>query len=706
MTKEHRFVSITQFVFFALLLLGWQRPAVAQFAPDPYLWFDNGGCTSCALPADTDIVMTRVQVTVTALYTYFETMGWNFGGNGGGYCGIQDQPGGKNYIFTLWDPASSGAASTVVYSNPTGHATHYTSVEGHFVSYNNFNLPWQVNQWYRLVARAWDYQGRTYFGLWSYDETGEVWTHHATFAFPISGFSFGESDPAFLEDFSGLTGQLVRRVNLNDGWGRSPSRGWTAYSSALFALATQTGPYANAYDAGVQGGSYYMQSGDNTTPTLSVNSTLTLPFTETAPALTVGRVESVTASYDRTANQITVAWVTDAAVSPQFSYQVDLYNNPGLTGSPIVSYSDTNPDVRSVVLSPPAASSASYYASVSITDIFDQAAAPVAVPVADTGTTAYVWPLNVSFGSVPVGATTTSQTVTLTNIGKANLAVSAVTIGGTNATDFAQGVDTCAGATVTPNSTCTTSVTFTPTTAGARSGNLTFTDNNNAVNGSTQIVALSGSGTDTVATLSPTSLSFPRQAIGTASAAQVVNLSNTGGAPLSIASLAILGVNAADFMQTNTCGTSVAVGANCTISVIFSPAAGGPRRSSLSIVDNASGSPQMVFLTGVGMAVSLSPASLTFATQSVNTSSPPQTVTLTNAAGAPLHVWQVDFGRGGNPGDFTQTNNCVGTLAAGANCTIKVSFTPTATGPRTATLLVSNDGGGSPQAVALTGTGG
>jgi len=204
--------------------------------------------------------------------------------------------------------------------------------------------------------------------------------------------------------------------------------------------------------------------------------------------------------------------------------------------------------------------------------------------------------------------------------------------------------------------------------------------------------------------LSPTSLAFASQVVGTTSPAKAVNLSNSGASPLSISSLGVAGVNAGDFLQTNTCGSSVAAGASCTISVSFRPTTWGPRRSALSIVDNAGGSPQMVFLTGVGTGASLSPASLAFLTQPVGTSSPAQTVTLANAAGAPLHVWQVGFGRGGNPGDFTQTNNCVGTLAAGANCTISVTFTPTATGPRAATLLVSDDGGGSPQALALMGS--
>jgi hypothetical protein len=428
-------------------------------------------------------------------------MEWNMSLNGAGYCGIQDSGSlGRNYIIALWDPASGGGTSTAVYWDPSGTIVRSCG-EGCGITYKNYNIPWQVNQWYRLVARAWDYQGQTYFALWSYDETGQVWTHHATFAFPIPGTRFdagGGAIGSFLENFSTDDAQDVRRDNLNDGWGRSASSGWIPFSSAVFNYGTTTGPYANAYDAGVQNGAYYLQSGGDTTPTLSPGATLTLPFTVTAPSFPVGLIDSVTASYNLTANQITVSWVVDETASPQFTYEVDIFNNPEFTGSPIVSYSDTAPDVRSIVLTPPALGTTLYYARVSITDIFDQAAVPVSFPVFGTGVTAYVWPPSVTFGPAPVGATTSSQTVTVTNIGTANLTISTVTMGGTNASDFAKSGDICTGATVTPNGTCTVSVTFTPSTTGSRTASLNFTDNSNGVAGSTQSVSLVGTGSDPV----------------------------------------------------------------------------------------------------------------------------------------------------------------------------------------------------------------
>lgn len=86
--------------------------------------------------------------------------------------------------------------------------------------------------------------------------------------------------------------------------------------------------------------------------------------------------------------------------------------------------------------------------------------------------------------------------------------------------------------------------------------------------------------------------------MGTASASQAITLSNTGNAALSITSISITGTNSGDFSETNTCGTSVAQSATCTITVVFNPTAAGNRTASISIADNATGSPQTASLTG------------------------------------------------------------------------------------------------------------
>ena len=209
-----------------------------------------------------------------------------------------------------------------------------------------------------------------------------------------------------------------------------------------------------------------------------------------------------------------------------------------------------------------------------------------------------------------------------------------------------------------------------------------------------------------VASIAPGSLAFGNQTINTTSTAQTVTLTNTGNAALNITSLALTGTNASDFAQTNTCGSSVAAGSNCTISVTFTPAASGSRTASVSITDNASGSPQAVSLSGTGTAtvVSLSATSLAFANQSVGTTSTAQTLTLSNTGNAALSITSVAL-TGTNASDFAQSNTCGSSLAAGANCTIVVMFTPSVAGTEAASLSIADNCSGSPQTVSLSGAG-
>ena len=78
--------------------------------------------------------------------------------------------------------------------------------------------------------------------------------------------------------------------------------------------------------------------------------------------------------------------------------------------------------------------------------------------------------------------------------------------------------------------------------------------------GSPHVVSLSGTGTEPSVALQPGSLSFVGQRVGTTSAAQTVTLTNTGGAPLTVASIVASG----NFAQTNSCGGSLGPGATCT----------------------------------------------------------------------------------------------------------------------------------------------
>ena len=357
-------------------------------------------------------------------------------------------------------------------------------------------------------------------------------------------------------------------------------------------------------------------------------------------------------------------------------------------------------------------STGSRSASVTITD--NAAGSTQLVPLSGTGTapTVTLSPTSLSFTSQLTGTTSAAQPVTLTNSGTAPLTIAAIGLTGTNVGDFAQ-TNTCPAATATlaAGASCTISVTFTPSSTGTRTASLSITD---SAGGSPHSVALTATGASSapVVTLSPTSLSFGSQLTGTTSAAQPVILTNSGTAPLTISGFGLTGTNVGDFAKTNTCPAAtatLAAGASCTLSVTFTPSSTGTRTANLSITDNAVGSPQAVLLGGTGTApaLSLSPAAVTFASQATGTTSAAQVITLTNSGTAPLTFSAIGL-TGTNAGDFAQTNTCPlapGTLAAAGKCSISATFTPSSTGTRTANLAVTDNAGGSPHTIALSGTG-
>ena len=199
-----------------------------------------------------------------------------------------------------------------------------------------------------------------------------------------------------------------------------------------------------------------------------------------------------------------------------------------------------------------------------------------------------------------------------------------------------------------------------------------------------------------VVTLSATSLNFGTTEAGTMTAAQVVTLTNTGNAVLTITQLS---AGSAYQVFNDLCAT-VNAGASCTFGVVFQPQTAGTYSYSVSIKDNAADSPQKVTLNGTATApvVGLSPNALTFGTQAVGTTSAVQAVTLTNQGTSTLTINSII-----PSGDFAQTNTCTGTLAAGKNCMISITFSPTVGGARGGAVTISS-AGNSPQNVSLLGT--
>jgi len=207
-----------------------------------------------------------------------------------------------------------------------------------------------------------------------------------------------------------------------------------------------------------------------------------------------------------------------------------------------------------------------------------------------------VSPASLVFQPQAPHTTSTSQAVTVTNTGTAALIILSVVFSGTDPLDFASSADTCTGATLKPNGTCTVNVTFTPTYPGSRSASLSFID---AARPSQDTVTLSGTGIGAGASLSPTAIVFPTQIVGT-SATQTVTLTNPGTLALALSGIAIQENSGGTFTQSNTCGPALQPGSQCTIGVQYTAAGPGSASATLQVTDNALDSPQTVSLTGAG----------------------------------------------------------------------------------------------------------
>ena len=234
--------------------------------------------------------------------------------------------------------------------------------------------------------------------------------------------------------------------------------------------------------------------------------------------------------------------------------------------------------------------------------VTDNAAAPynsLSATLSGTGIAdVTLTPASHNFGNVAINTPSSAQTFTLRNNELATLSISGISVTNSHAGDFAQTGGTC-GASLAGQSSCTIIVTLTPTMLGGEAGSLAVTDNAAVAQYQTLTSSLTGTGV-AQATVSPTSLTFPKQTVGTTSGAKTVTLRNNLLTTLTVSSLTFTGADPNDFFQTSTCDGSVGAQSTCTISVTFKPTAKGARTATLNVNDSANNSPQTVSLTGTG----------------------------------------------------------------------------------------------------------
>jgi len=321
---------------------------------------------------------------------------------------------------------------------------------------------------------------------------------------------------------------------------------------------------------------------------------------------------------------------------------------------------------------------------------------------------------SLSFGSVTTNTMSAAQPITLTSDGAQPLAINSISIMGPDAAVFSE-TDTChAPTTIQPKNFCSASVVFQPLTAGSKQAALSVTDN---APGSPHSVALSGLGVAPpppapAVAISPNPLTFPTITQGMKSSPSNISVTNSGNATLHISTVTVAGNNPADFSN-STAGcvaAALAPASSCSISVTFVPLAAGQRSETISLGDDASGSPQVIQVSGNANpapvpAVSISPSPASFPATTQGTKSGPLNVVVTNSGSATLHISTVTVA-GSNAADFsTSTGGCsAAAVAPNATCSISVVFAPLTVGQRSETITLADDASDSPQTLQVSGS--
>lgn len=284
-----------------------------------------------------DVIIRTVQIPYDTLETYYSSINWNAGMDGGGYCGLQAHPSGHNFIFSIWDP-SNGEAITAAYQDPGTDVLAFGG-EGTGLKSWNFQLGWLNGQWYSTATRCWDVGNHTYFGYWIHDITGEKWTHLVTMDFPMPSIRFSTSNGGFLEDWRG-TGERIRRYHIKSSYKRSTAGSWAGMQQLRISANADTGgQYDWNFNGGIENDYYFVESGGTSTPGSAFGSgrsatfSIAKPTTPQNPAIAFSITQATTN---------TLSWDVPVSSTPQFSYTINI------NGSEVAS--EIEPEANSVAI--------------------------------------------------------------------------------------------------------------------------------------------------------------------------------------------------------------------------------------------------------------------------------------------------------------------------------------------------------------------
>ncbi|QKX06829.1 DUF3472 domain-containing protein [Aquimarina sp. TRL1] len=269
-----------------------------------------------------DILMKTVRSTITTDATYYCTMQWNGGAEGGAYCGFQDSPDkGHTFIYSIWDP-SNGKTITADF---VGEGTKVENFGGEGTGLKSMNntIGWSLNEWNTVVTRRWDVGTHSYFGFWVRRDSQNKWYHMVTMNYPVANVTFNSDTNAFLEDWLS-TGSKKRRFEMKDGFKRKLDGNWVSMNEAVYKRNDEprSENYTNAVDAGVSNGVYFMQSGGNSTPSFPGTPPITLRTNTNAQPSNPAISFSIS-----TLSSSKITWEVPTSATPQFKYTIKINNN-------------------------------------------------------------------------------------------------------------------------------------------------------------------------------------------------------------------------------------------------------------------------------------------------------------------------------------------------------------------------------------------
>jgi len=340
-----------------------------------------------------DIIVNEVRVPKggEAMYTYYETLGWR--GKGAGYAGIQVHPKAHLYIFSIWDHKEHKKPIRAVYRGAKTKTEGFGG-EGTGLKSWNFDLGWERDVWYTLVARTWPVGDHTYYGFWVRSDKTKKWTHLVTMDVAVKTTFEGGTD-AFIEDWLD-TGKNARTTNLRGGWKRKLDGTWYAFQKGRYSVnywdlekGKRSYNYRTSWDGGVakdaSGEFYYMIAGGKTTkPTTKNPSSFAIARKDKDPPYRKIELTKVSATMtdDKT---LKVAWEVDATRVPQFAYEVAIYADRAGKTTPLLVMSRKVPHAREVELDVSLITKVPVekcFVHVSCTDVFDLGAAAKVAQVA------------------------------------------------------------------------------------------------------------------------------------------------------------------------------------------------------------------------------------------------------------------------------------------------------------------------------------